>query len=162
MSWVSRHWRRHCRRCCGSRRTRLIAASGEAEDLDGLVDLIAELEINLATPSHIILGPLGWAEARKWKQAVSWNAALLGAGVTDAKPKMLSLPVIVNKAITDLSGLVVDSRAIISAYGTVSVSTSLDRYFDSDSVGLLARWRTGHTVPRPDRFGKFVVAAEGS
>jgi hypothetical protein len=75
---------------------------------------------------------------------------------------MLSLPVIVNKAITDLSGLVVDSRVVISAYGTVSVSTSVDRHFDSDSVALLARWRTGHTVPRVNGIGKFTVAAEGS
>jgi hypothetical protein len=66
--------------------------------------LVAELEINLATPSHIILGPVGWAEARRWKQALNWNAALLGGGVTDAKPMMLSLPVVVNKAITDFSG----------------------------------------------------------
>jgi HK97 family phage major capsid protein len=132
------------------------------ENLDGLIDLIAELEINLATPSHLILGPLAWAEARKWKSALTYNSNLLGAGTSDAHPMMLSLPVLVNKAITDYSGLVVDSRAVISAYGTVIVATSKDRYFDSDSIGLNILWRTGHTVPRPNRLGKFTLPPQGS
>jgi hypothetical protein len=75
---------------------------------------------------------------------------------------MLSLPVIVCKAITDHSGLVVDQRAVVSAFGAVSVSTSTDRYFDSDSVALRAIWRTGHTVPRPNRLGRFTITTPGS
>ncbi|WP_029108547.1 phage major capsid protein [Mycobacterium sp. URHD0025] len=140
----------------------IVDGGAVSENLDALIDLIAELEINLATPSHIILGPLGWAEARKWKTALNYNSNLLGAGTTDATPMMLSLPVTVNKSITDYSGLVVDQRAVVSAYGTVSVATSMDRYFDSDSVALKSHWRTGHTVPRPDRLGRFTVAPAGS
>lgn len=132
------------------------------ENLDDLVDLIAALEINLATPSHIVLGPLGWAEVRKWKTAVSYNSTLLGAGTTDAAPMVLSLPVVVNKAITDYSGLVIDRSAIVSAYGNVMVSTSMDRYHDSDSVSVNTIFRAGHTVPRPNRLGRFSIEPAGS
>jgi HK97 family phage major capsid protein len=128
-----------------------------SNSLDGLVDLVAELETNLAMPSHVVVGPLGWAALRKLKIGTAFNSTLLGSGTEDAVPMLLGLPVIVCKAITDLSGLVLDRRAIVSAYGVVSVRTSMDRYFDSDSVGLQANWRTGHTVPRPNRLGKFVV-----
>ena len=133
-----------------------------SENLDALIDLIAELQVNLATPTHLIVGPLGWAEARKWKTAVSYNSNLLGAGTTDAVPMMLGLPVIVNNAITDYSGLVVDQLAVVSAYGSVIVATSKDRYFDSDSIGMNVLWRTGHTVPRPDRLGRFTLPPAGS
>ncbi|MCU1698262.1 MAG: phage major capsid protein [Mycobacterium sp.] len=139
-----------------------IVSGGTVNDnLDVLTDLIAELETNLATPSHIVMGPLGWAAARKWKTALNYNSTLLGSGTADAVPMILGLPVVVCKAITNLSGLVLDKLAIVSAYGGVSVSTSMDRYFDSDSVGLRANWRTGHTVPRPNRLGSFTVGGDG-
>lgn len=133
-----------------------------ADSLDSLVDLIAEFEVNLAVPSHILVGPLAWAELRKFKTAETYNTSLLGAGTEDSTPRLLSLPVIVNTALTGYDGLVVDHRAVISATGSVSVATSMDRYFDSDSVALRATWRVGHTVPRPNRLGKFTVAGGGS
>jgi hypothetical protein len=38
-----------------------------SDSLDALVDLIAILQTNLATPSHILVGPLGWSELRNLK-----------------------------------------------------------------------------------------------
>jgi HK97 family phage major capsid protein len=70
--------------------------------LDGLVDLVATLQDNLAIPSHILVDPLGWAELRKLKVGGSnTNQSLLGAGTTDAVPMLLSLPVIVDPAVPD-------------------------------------------------------------
>ena len=64
------------------------------DSLDVLVDLLAELEVNGAEPSHIIVDPLSWAALRKFKTADTYNSTLLGAGTEDAKPRLLSLPVL--------------------------------------------------------------------
>lgn len=131
--------------------------------LDTLVDLVAVLQDNLATPTHILLDPLGWAEFRKLKVGGSdTNQSLLGAGVTDAQAMMLSLPVVVNPAVPDYQGFVIDRNAIVSAAGQVKINTSLDRYFEFDSVGVRATWRIGHTVVRPDRLGTFTIGEGGS
>ena len=75
---------------------------------------------------------------------------------------LLSLPVIVNREIPALTGMVIDRSAVVSAVGPVSVATDMSVYFTSHSVALLALWRVGHNVVRPDRIGKFTVAATGS
>lgn len=78
-----------------------IVDGGEVvDDLDVLVDLIATLQQNLSIPSHLILGPLGWASFRKMKVGSAYNQSLLGAGTEDAQQLLLSLPVLVNRAIT--------------------------------------------------------------
>ena len=134
-----------------------------ADSLDGLISLIADLESNLATPSHIVIGPQAWAALRQFKIADTYNQSLLGAGVNDAVPRLLGLPLVVSNALTDsYAGLVIDRSAVVSAVGPVKVSTSEHTFFTADSVGLKCTWRFGHTVPRPDRIGKFSVAAPGS
>lgn len=133
-----------------------------SESLDALVDLVAQLQSNLSTPTHILLDPLGWSEFRKLKVGTDYNSALLGAGTSDAEQRLLSLPVIVSNALPNYSGLVIDSSAVVSAYGELVVKTSFDQYFSSNSVGVLAYWRCGHNVVRPERIGSFTVAHPGS
>lgn len=131
-------------------------------DLDVLVDLVAQLQDNLATPTAILVDPLGWGELRKLKTGTDLNSSLIGAGVTDAIPMLLSLPVIVNPAVPDYSGIVVDRSAVVSAFGVVQIATSMDQYFSSDSVAVRATWRIGHAVVRPERIGVFTIANPGS
>ncbi|MFC5998275.1 phage major capsid protein [Quadrisphaera sp. GCM10027208] len=128
-----------------------------ADDLDVLVDLLATLEGNGATPSHIILDPTGWASLRKFKTATGEATSLLGAGTTDAQRMLLDLPVIVSGAMTAGSGLVIDKSAVASAVGAVSVAQSEHVYFASDGVALRCTWRIGWNVVRPDRLGSFTV-----
>ncbi len=141
-----------------------IVDGGEvADSLDALIALIAELESNLATPSHIIMGPQAWAALRSFKVGTDFNVSLVGAGVNDAELRLLGLPLIVTNALTDsYAGLVVDQTAIVSAVSTINVSVSEHTYFASDSVGLRCTWRFGHTVPRGERLGKFLVSGGGS
>jgi HK97 family phage major capsid protein len=135
------------------------AATDEvADSLDALVDLIALLESEGATPSHIVVDPIGWAELRKLKLGDDYNASLLGAGTTDAIPMLLSLPVLVNRWAPTLSGLVLDRSAVVSAVGDVKIATSEHQFFSSDSVALRATWRIGWNVVRPERIGKFDIA----
>lgn len=141
----------------------IVAGDPIAGSLDALVDLIAELESNLSMPSHIIVDPLGWGQLRKLKTNDSdSNQSLLGAGVTDAVPMLLSLPVIINPNLNAFTGVVVDRSAVVSAVGPVVVATSEHQYFSSDSILLRATWRTGHVVVRPERIGKFTITAPGS
>ncbi|OCB38760.1 major capsid protein [Mycobacterium malmoense] len=140
-----------------------IVDGGEVStNLDVISDLIATLEDNLATPTAIIVDPLGWSEIRKLKIGTDYNATLLGAGTSDAQQLLYSLPVFVSRGITNYSGLVVDKFAIVSAVGPVRIATSEHRYFDSDGVAIRATWRFGHVVVRPERIGKFTIAQPGS
>ena len=138
------------------------AGGAVAADLDALVDLIAELEAEGSTPSHIVVDPLGWAELRKLKTGTDFNSSLLGAGTTDAAPMLLSLPVMVNRWATPYSGVVIDRGAVVSAVGPVMIASSEHQYFSSDSVALRATWRIGWNVVRPQRIGKFTIHIEGS
>ncbi|WP_439029004.1 phage major capsid protein [Gordonia terrae] len=126
-------------------------------DLDSLIDLVAALQANGATPSHLILDPIGWAALRKLKTATGSNQSLRGAGTNDAAQLLLSIPTLVSAAVPSSSGLIVDSAEVISAYGEIQVATSTDAYFSSDSIAVRATWRVGHTVPRANRIGKFTI-----
>ncbi len=132
-------------------------------DLDGLVDLVAQLQSNGAQPSHIILDPLGWAAIRRIKTLTSGSAeSLLGAGTDDAPMRLLGLPVLINRFIPAYSGALVDAHAVVSAVGPVQISTSEHQYFSSDSIALRATWRIGWNIVRPNWVGKFLMTEPGS
>ncbi len=129
----------------------------EDGNLDALIDLEAKVRAAGANPTAWVLAPATWAEIRKFKTATASNQNLLGAGTENAQPLLLGIPVKVNPAIPSGSGVLLDSSAILSAAGPVTVTTDPSAYFTSDSVGIRATWRTGHTLPRPDRIGKFTI-----
>ena len=127
--------------------------------LDALIDLVALLESNGATPSGMILDPLAWASLRKLKTGTSSEVGILGAGTNDALRLLLDLPVTVSNAMSANAGIVVDRNAVVSAVGPVLVKADESVYFNSDSVALRATWRIGHNIVRPERLGKFTVTA---
>ncbi|MGV0746269.1 phage major capsid protein [Mycolicibacterium sp. XJ870] len=137
--------------------TGIVAGGAVGGSLDVLVDLVAQLQANGGTPSHIVVDPIGWGELRKLKYGTGSNQSLLGAGTSDAEPMLLSLPVLVNVGMPSLSGVVVDKMAAVSAVGPVMVATSADAYFSTDDIGLRATWRIGQNIVRPDRVGSFTI-----
>lgn len=143
--------------------TGLVDGAPVTDNLDPLVDLIAQLEQNGATPSAIVTDPLTWAALKKLKVGGSnTNESLLGAGVTDAKPLLLSLPVLRSRFIPANSGLVIDRNAIAAAVGPVKVAQSEHAKFGEDAVVLRATWRIGWNLVRPERVGRFTVGEAGS
>jgi HK97 family phage major capsid protein len=130
-----------------------------AGDLDSLVDLIATLQANGATPSHLVIDPVGWASIAKLKLGTDYNAPLLGAGTADTVRMLLGLPVLVTPAMTASTGMVIDKAAVLSAVGTVMVATSEHFYFGNDNIALRATWRFGQNVIHPDHLGKFAITA---
>lgn len=129
-------------------------------DLDPLVDLVAQLESNGATPTGIIVDPLAWAALRKIKTATGAATTLLGAGTNDSVKMLLDIPVTVSNALTAHTGLIIDSNAIASAVGPVNVATDESIYFTSDSIALRATWRIGWNAVKVDRIGSFTIATE--
>jgi len=142
-----------------------IVNGGEiADDLDVLVDMLATLATNGSEPSHILMSPTAWASLRKLKIGVDFNSTLLGTGATDAQKFLLDLPVIVSPAAPADTGCVIDKNAVVSAVGNVQVAQSEHAFFNSDSIAIRCTWRFGANVVKPERIGKFTVAApdEGS
>ena len=130
-----------------------------AANLDALIDVMATIEGNGGTPSHLILSPTAWAALAKLKVGTGSEQNLLGAGTHATERMLLDLPVLVTPAAPEGSGLVVDKAAIASAVGDVMVATSDHVYFDSDSIALRCTWRFGANVVHPDRIAKFTVTA---
>lgn len=126
-------------------------------DLDPLIDLVATLETNGATPSGILLAPDTWASLRKIKVGTGSAQNLLGSGTQDAAQSLLGLPVQVAQAVPAGTGVVYDRSAIVSAVGPVEVATSDDVYFTSDSVAVRCVFRFGAALVRPDRVGTFEI-----
>ncbi|PND54344.1 phage major capsid protein [Mycobacterium sp. ENV421] len=133
-----------------------------SDNLDALIDGIAELQENLSNPTMIVLSPSAWAEFRKLKVGgTETNSSLIGAGTSDAQQLLLSLPVLVNVAVPSNTGLIIDKSAVVSAYGTVNVATSDHQYFSSDSIAVRCTFRLGQNVVRPSRIAMFTVAGGG-
>jgi len=139
--------------------TGIVNGGAVATNLDTISDLIAQLEDNLSVPTAIVVDPLGWSEIRKLKTGTAYNSTLLGAGTEDTTPRLFSLPVYVNRGMTDYSGVIIDRSAVVTAAGSVLIATSEHAFFGTDGVGLRATWRFGHVVVRPERVGKFTIAS---
>ena len=69
---------------------------------------------------------------------------------------LLSLPVIVNREITALSGVVLDRSAVVSAVGPVDVAVDNSVFFTA-TRGIACDMEVGFNVVRPDRIAKFTV-----
>jgi HK97 family phage major capsid protein len=135
--------------------------TGVATNLDKLIDLEATVRSHLGYPTSWILAPDTWATLRKMKtlspgtDTVTSNVGILGAGTDNAEQLLLGIPVDVRPQMPSKTGLLIDSTQIVSAVSLLEVATDISTYFMSDSVGIRAVWRTGHTIPRPERIGKF-------
>ena len=139
--------------------TGIVNGGAIADDLDGLVDLLATLATNGSEPSHIVISPTAWASLRKFRIGTDYNSTLLGVGAADAVPYLLSLPVTVSPAVPSGSGVVIDKTAVVSAVGPVEVATSEHAFFGADSIAVRCTWRFGANAVKPNRIGKFTVTA---
>lgn len=134
------------------------AAAAVTTNLDPLVDLLAALETNGATPTLIIVDPIGWSKLAKIKTTTGSAVPLLGAGTEATERRLLGLPVTVTPAMPSGTGLVIDKTEIVSVAGRIEVATSDQAYFVNDSIAIRATFRFGATVVHPDRIGTFTIA----
>lgn len=130
-----------------------------AGDLDALTDMLASLEANDAAPSHILIDPQGWAALDKLKAGTGSNMGLLGTPGDATGRTLKGLPVTVTTALPARTGMIIDKTAVVSAAGPVQVQFSDQVFFQNDAIAARATWRFGQTVIRPERVGKFTIAA---
>ncbi|WP_395727151.1 phage major capsid protein [Nakamurella sp.] len=144
--------------------TGLLATSGVVDggtlgddDLDVVAEAITSVEVNGGTASHIVMDPASFGVLRVRKVATGSNLPLLGAPGEPTGRTLFGVPVIVSSAMTSGKMLIIDSTNIISASGVVTLATSEDLYFQSDSRAVRVTWRIGWKVIRPNRMAKITV-----
>lgn len=133
-----------------------------ADDLDAVVDAIADIEDAGGSATHIIASPGAWAEVSKFKDGDTSNRSLIGAGTDAVIRSLLGVPVLVSNSMPNLGMLVLDQSAILSVYGDVRLAVSSEAYFKSDSIGLRATFRFGAKIADTGRVVKLTVANAGS
>lgn len=121
------------------------------DNLDPVVDAIAAIETAGGTATHILAHPVAWAELCKLKLATDSNASLIGAGTDGAQRQLLNVPVLVDRDVPLASMLVLDRKAVLSAYGQVQIARSDHFYFNRDTIGIRATFRFGATVSDTNR-----------
>ena len=135
----------------------IIDSHGLDESLDGLADLMAELQDNGAMPDVIVASPAAMGRLRKFKVGADFNASLLGAGSQDMQPSLFGVPLLVNRAVPAGDLVVIDSTQIASVVGSVELAVSDQYYFDSDSIAIRCTFRFGAKLMRDNVAGKLTV-----
>jgi len=129
------------------------------DNLDTLVDAIAQVETNGAAPTHIIAAPDTWAAIRKLKTGDASNQPLVNQQVAAETQRVVEgLPVIVSRHAEPGSLLILDRNEIVSSVSNVELATTQDAYFSEDAVGIRASIRFGWGVIRGNRIAKLALA----
>lgn len=125
--------------------------------LDAIIDAIGTIGTNGGTPNAIVMGFDSWSYLLKLKDAN--KKPVISPDVANSpEPQLFGIPIIVNSHAAKDTVLVLDTSQIISAIGDVSLSTTDQRYFESDSIGLRATFRFGFGVLRPNRLVKLTIS----
>jgi HK97 family phage major capsid protein len=129
-----------------------ITEGGEITDnLDALSDAVATIEANSGVASLIIASPLSWSAVSKLKTAADSNESLLGPPGVAAQRQLLSIPVMVSASVPEDALVVLDKRAVLSAYGPLMLAVSEHAAFRRDAIVTRLTWRIGAAVTHPER-----------
>lgn len=124
--------------------------------LSPLIDALAQVADNGATPSALVMSNGAWAKILKL--AYADGRPVVDADVqTDTTPMLYGLPVIRNSAMPANGILVVDATDIVTGFSDVEVATDSSVYFNSDSVALRVKARVGWTLIHQNRAAKLTV-----
>lgn len=129
----------------------------DADYLDAIASAITAVEVNGGTATHIVADPASFGVLRLMKTATGSALPLLGAPAAQTGRQLFGVPVVVSASMSSGKVLVIDSTNIVSASGPVSLATSEDVYFESDSRAIRVTWRIGWKVIRPNRMAKITV-----
>lgn len=121
------------------------------DNLDALSDAIAAIEAEGGTADLIIASPMGWSTVSKIKTADDSNVSLLGPPGVAAQRVLLSVPVRVCAAVPDDTLLLIDKKAVLSAYSPLEVATSEHASFRRRAIETRLWWRAGAVISHPAR-----------
>lgn len=126
--------------------------------LGDLIDTLATLGDNGATPTAIIASNTAWARLLKLKY--SDGRPVVNADVqAQALPMLLGLPVIRNAAAPADKIFVLDSANLFAAFSDVTVARDDSYFFGSDSVAIRVTARLGFGFTRSGMAAKLTVSA---
>jgi HK97 family phage major capsid protein len=125
------------------------------DSFDPFIDAIAGIEANSGEATSIIIHPKSWAVLGKLKYTD--GVMQLGSPAQQASRTLFGLPVHVTASITEGHALVVDSREIIAAVGSIELTSSSDAAFTSDSIMHRITWRIGWNVIHANRLAKLTI-----
>lgn len=138
-----------------------VSKTNVAQNLDALIDAVAEVEANGAEPTAWIVSPDAYAGLSKLKVGgTETNLNILGAGVEAGERRLLGKPVVVSPQLPSKTGVLVSKRDIVSAVSPLFVATSEAGAFTADSTYSRATLRIGIGLPRNNRVAKFTLAAK--
>jgi HK97 family phage major capsid protein len=131
---------------------------GEINDnLDALSDAVALIESYSGTADLIIRSPTSWSAVSKLKTASDSNESLLGPPAVAAQRQLLSIPVAIAATVPDDVLLLLDKRAVFSAYGPVQLAVSEHAAFRRDALVTRLTWRIGAAIAHPERVVELTV-----
>lgn len=119
--------------------------------LDSIVNMMATVEANGGTPTHITTDPQTWAWLATRTTSAESNVPLLGAPGQQTARQLFGLPVIVTNAMSKRGLLITDRSNIVAADSALQLATSSEHFFGSDSLARRATWRLGWNMVHVDR-----------
>jgi HK97 family phage major capsid protein len=99
----------------------------------------------------IVASPAGWSAVSKLKTGEDSNQSLLGPPGVAAERVLLSVPVRVCASMPADKLLVIDKKAILSAYGTLELALSEHASFRRRSIETRLWRRIGATIAHEER-----------
>ena len=126
-------------------------------DLAPMLDAIATITENGATPTAIVMAPTAWAKILKL--TAKDGRPLLSGDVQQATAlQLFGLPVVVNSRMPSGGMLIVDAANVFAAVSSLSVVVDESAAFRNDSSLIRVTARIGWGVARPNRSAYLTVA----
>lgn len=124
--------------------------------LTPLIDAIATISDNGASPTAILTSNSAWAKLLKLTYA-DGRPVINPDMQSAATPQLLGLPVVRNAAVPADTLLVLDAANVVAAASDIDVETSSDAYFGSDCTAIRILGRIGWDLVRPKRTAKVKI-----
>jgi HK97 family phage major capsid protein len=129
------------------------------DNLDALADAIALIESHSGSADLIIASPTSWAAISKMKVGEDSNATLVGPNpAVAAQRQLLSIAVAVSANVDPDLVLVLDRKAVLSAYGPLTLAVSEHAAFRKDNIVTRLTWRFGAVIADENRVVELRVA----
>ncbi|PST47600.1 phage major capsid protein [Bifidobacterium callitrichos] len=136
----------------------IIDGGNIVDNLDPLVDALATVADNGATPTCVLTSNSGWAKLQKLKYT-DGRPVVNPDAQADTVPQLAGLPVVRNAAVPKDTLFVIDATNIVAALTDVTVDVDQSVFFTSDSIAVRVTARLGWGVVQRGRIARLKIGA---
>ncbi|MBW3081770.1 phage major capsid protein [Bifidobacterium saguinibicoloris] len=129
------------------------------DNLDPLIDAIATIADNGATPACILTSNSGWARLQRMKYG-DGRPVINPDAQAEALPQLAGLPVVRNGAVPANKLFVIDPSNIIVGYSDVAVDVDTSAYFTSDCIAIRVTARLGWGIAYRGRIARLTIGQD--